>query len=145
MGFQTQVAPEPLAVAETGGSEGMGAGREGDHPGCTSEARKLGETRPGGGCKPRTLALARGRAPSTIKQKKGRMGGSEAETIRQARDQLRAQPQEGSLIAGAGSSLLGGYALSAVRARPALLRGPGVSLNDQLLTFRSFVVSVIGA
>src|SRR5215469_15658429 len=35
----------PLRVGETGGSKGMGGIREGDHPSCTSCARKFGDTR----------------------------------------------------------------------------------------------------
>ena len=67
-------AAETLPVGETGGSKGMGAAGEGDHPpegprsGSArderSEARKTGETPGGGGpLGPRTLPRARGGAP----------------------------------------------------------------------------------
>jgi hypothetical protein len=67
------------------------------------------------------------------RMRQGAWAGAEAETIRQPRDRLKGQPQEGSLIAGARSGLFGGYASSAIGARPAFLRGPRVSRNDPKL------------
>ena len=63
MGFCAQRAHEPLPVGETGVSKGKGEGREGDHPFCTTEGRKSGETRPEARKARFTLASARGSAP----------------------------------------------------------------------------------
>jgi hypothetical protein len=54
-------AHAPMPIGEIGGSKATRAwGREGDHPACTSAARKVGETRPRGEASP--LRGARGRA-----------------------------------------------------------------------------------
>ena len=54
-------AHAPMPIGEIGGSKATRAGgREGDHPACTSAARKVGETRPRGRASP--FRAARGRA-----------------------------------------------------------------------------------
>ena len=64
-GFEVRAALrcEPLPVGETGVSKCKGEDREGDHPFCTTEGRKNGDTRFEVRQSARTLARARGSAP----------------------------------------------------------------------------------
>jgi hypothetical protein len=55
---------QPTPVGETGGSKGQGQPEpEGNHPACTSAARKVGETGQDGAVRRLTLARREGRAP----------------------------------------------------------------------------------
>jgi hypothetical protein len=86
-----RVAAAPLAVGKTGSSkEPPNAARRGSARGLLPCGESCG-----GGETCWDALRARGAEPlSKAKMKKGRVGGSVAETIRQPRDRLKVQPQE---------------------------------------------------